>query len=478
MGTSRRHRALPWLVLASSLFAGAIGQAPTRDLCPETCFNSGIDPSNWTVVGEVGQLRACNRPLVLQLSINTPATTRQHIRACNVWANDFRRIAAPDYAASVTEAEDVVPHIAWTPAESTSDFAGRAAAQSVRHLKTYLESGYRAEERTILFATTGDTTVGVYVGARLVSPSIAENLFDTFLALLNGPGIAESRSALVQVCEDRTGNHIFGLIAAASSDFIIVHQAASQWSNGSCVDTASYAEDYLFNITTVDVVKPAITPKRLPSNNSTGKSTIAARSSRLLHARANCRAIQVDSGNTCATLLTRCGNGLTAADLYKYNPSPTLCSTLAVGQMICCTSGDLPSAPEPEGNADGTCRTETVDDGDDCGKLVTRCGNGLTAAQFYKYNDNSNLCSTLVPGQRVCCTTGKLPDIRPKQNSDGSCAAYQIQDGDSCSKIAVSNGLTIDELKSFNKDTWGKSCLAALPSLSPSCQRQDQARAN
>lgn len=398
MRASRRHRPLPWLGLTSDLVAGVIALTPTRDLCPETCFNSGLDPSNWTVVGEVGQLRACNRPLVLQLSINTPATTRQHISACNVWANDFRRIAAPDYAASVTETEEVVSHVAWTPAESASDSRGRVAAQSVRHLRIYLQSGYRAEERTILFATTGDTTVGVYVGARLVSPSDAENLFDTFVALLNGPGIAESRSALVQVCEDRTGDQIFGLIAVSSSDFTTVHHAASQWSNGSCVDTASYAEDYLFNSTVIDVVKPAIPPTRLPSNDSTGNSTIAARSSHFLHARADCRAIQVDSGNTCATLLTRCGNGLTPADLYKYNPSSSLCSTLAVGQMICCTSGDLPSAPEPEGNADGTCRTETVDDGDDCGKLVTRCGNGLTAAQFYKYNDDTKLCSTLVPG--------------------------------------------------------------------------------
>ncbi|KAL0941339.1 Killer toxin subunits alpha/beta 5 [Colletotrichum truncatum] len=359
-----------------------------------------------TVVGEVGQLPACNRPLVFQLSISTLTTTRQRISACNVWANNFRRIAAPYYVASVAETEEVVPHIGWTPAKSASDTGGRVAAQSFRHLRTYLEFGYRAEERSILFATMGDTTVGVYVGARSLRL------------------------------------HTF-------------HHAASRWSNGSCVDTTPYAEDYLFNSTIIDIVKPAIPPTRLPNNNSTGDSTIAARSSRFLHARADCRAIQVDSGNTCATLLTRCGNGLTAADSHKYNPSSSLCSTLTVGQMICCTSGDLPSAPEPEGNADGTCRMETVDDGDDCGKLVTRIGNGLTAAQLYKYNDDTKLCSTLVPGQRVCCTTGKLPDIRPKQKRDGSCAAYQIKYGDSCSKIAFFNGVTIDELKSFNKDTWG-----------------------
>lgn len=459
MRCSRRSRVIPWLFLASALIDGVSALTPTRDLCPETCIDSGLDPSNWTVVGEFGQLQACNRPLVLQFSINNPITTKQYIRACNVWANDFRRIAAPTVAASDTETEDVVPQIAWTPAQSVSDVGGRVAVQSVKHLRTFLETGYRAAECTILFATTGDTTVGVYVGAQLINPSVAENLFETFSALLNGPGIAQSRSALIQVCKDRTGDQIFGLIAVASSDFSTVHNAASQWSNGTCVDTTPYIEDYLFNSTTIDVVKPAIPPTRNGDTNSTNNSTsslsILARSPRRLHARANCRAIQVESGDGCAALVTRCGSGLTAADFYKYNPSSSLCSTLAVGQMVCCTSGDLPKPSEPEPNADGTCRTETVDDGDDCGKLVTRCGSGLTAAQFYKYNSPTNLCSTLLAGQRVCCTPGDLPDIRPKKNSDGSCAAYQIKEGDSCSKVAVSNGLTLTELKNFNKDTWG-----------------------
>src|SRR5690606_8265692 len=67
------------------------------------------------------------------------------------------------------------------------------------------------------------------------------------------------------------------------------------------------------------------------------------------------------------------------------------------------------------------CRTITVDDSNNYGILVTRYGGGLTAANFYKYNPSSTLYSSLRPGQRVYCTAGDLPDIRPKQKADGSC---------------------------------------------------------
>ncbi|KAI8266412.1 hypothetical protein K4K58_010009 [Colletotrichum sp. SAR11_239] len=201
----------------------------------------------------------------------------------------------------------------------------------------------------MLFGTVSGTTAGVYVGAGLVGSSVAGHLFDSFLNNLYVTGIADSKSSLVQVCDDLTGNDIFGLIAVSSTDFGIVHDAVGRWSNGSCVDTSSYAKAIQLSATSVSTIKPEIPTN--PTNGTTPtNSTFSVRG--LLRPRADCR-------------------------------------------------------------------TVTVDDGDDCGKLVTRCGGGLTAANFYKYNPDSKLCSTLQPGQRVCCTAGELPDIRPKQNADG-----------------------------------------------------------
>lgn len=72
-----------------------------------------------------------------------------------------------------------------------------------------------------------------------------------------------------------------------------------------------------------------------------------------------------------------------------------------------------------------------------------------------KVNSKTGLCSSLSEGQHVCCSQGKLPDLRPKEGADGYCAVYTTKEEDYCSKIAASLMLTVDELESFNKNTWG-----------------------
>ncbi|KAH8901597.1 glycoside hydrolase [Thozetella sp. PMI_491] len=91
---------------------------------------------------------------------------------------------------------------------------------------------------------------------------------------------------------------------------------------------------------------------------------------------------------------------------------------------------------------DGDCTTTTVASGDSCGSLAD------------KYNPASDFCSTLQPNQKVCCSAGSIPT--PKENADGSCASYLVQSGDTCTSLALSNGLTVTQLEGFNeKKTWG-----------------------
>lgn len=229
-----------------------------------------------------------------------------------------------------------------------------------------------------------DTTVGVYAGANILGSSVAKDLFHSFINNVQRTGIADSKASLLQVCDDRIRDDVIGLIAASTADFTTGHHAVGRWSNGTCVDTSSYAETRDLKATTVVFIKPNVTPT--PSNDT------------------------IFSNST------------------------------AIG-------GRWRRATE--------FRTVTVDDNDDCGKLVTRCGGGLTAADFYKYKPKSNLCSTLQPGQRLCCTEGELPAIRPKQNVDGSCFSHQIKKHDGCIKVAMANGLTLKDLEDFNKETWG-----------------------
>jgi hypothetical protein len=72
-----------------------------------------------------------------------------------------------------------------------------------------------------------------------------------------------------------------------------------------------------------------------------------------------------------------------------------------------------------------------------------------------KINTKTNLCSTLIVGQPVCCSEGKLPYNPPKQKADGYCYDYEVKKGDECASIAVMNDITMTELMSFNKKTWG-----------------------
>ena len=100
------------------------------------------------------------------------------------------------------------------------------------------------------------------------------------------------------------------------------------------------------------------------------------------------------------------------------------------------------------------CRTVQVVSGDRCDILAQRCG--ISGPDFTALHaSDSTFCSTLKPGQHVCCSSGTLPDFAPKPNPDGSCASYVVKSGDWCDKIASENSLTVVKLESLNKNTWG-----------------------
>ena len=96
------------------------------------------------------------------------------------------------------------------------------------------------------------------------------------------------------------------------------------------------------------------------------------------------------------------------------------------------------------------CKTVTVVSGDSCGSLAKKCN--INAANFTKFNPQANLCSTLQIDQRVCCSAGTLPDVRPKPNPDGTCATYVVKEGDWCAKIASANGLSVADIEKFNQN--------------------------
>ncbi|KAF2138204.1 glycoside hydrolase family 18 protein [Aplosporella prunicola CBS 121167] len=113
--------------------------------------------------------------------------------------------------------------------------------------------------------------------------------------------------------------------------------------------------------------------------------------------------------------------------------------------------------------ASSDCTTKTVHADDTCGSLATKCG--ISAQDFNKYNKASNLCSALQPYQRICCSEGTLPDIRPKPLKNGGCATYVVQKDDTCASIAARNGLKATDIDNLNRvKTWGfNNCTKGLP---------------
>lgn len=191
--------------------------------------------------------------------------------------------------------------------------------------------------------------------------------------------------------------------------------------------------------------------KNNTNETSAGNDTTSAHGRGTLRQgiRVDCRTSIVQPGDVCWAVAKRCG--ISQSDLEKYNRN-NLCNTLVKGENVCCSSGSLPSTL-PGGNADGTCKTRSVISGDDCGSLASKCG--ISAADFMKVNTKSELCSTLAEGQQVCCSSGKMPDLKPKPDANGNCAAYTTKKDDSCSKIAASRDLSVADLENFNKKTWG-----------------------
>lgn len=114
----------------------------------------------------------------------------------------------------------------------------------------------------------------VYLG-NLYKPSLAESSIDHFLGALYTAGIADSKAALIQVCEGCTGDQIFGLIAAASADFSTVHKAIGEWSDGKCADTSTYAETIHLNNIIIATVHSKFMLNPIGSKDTARKSSFA-----------------------------------------------------------------------------------------------------------------------------------------------------------------------------------------------------------
>lgn len=289
--------------------------------------------------------------------------------------------------------------LAWVIPDASGSANETTAA--IDPIQSYLAQQANNTE-SIAFSYTGQSIIGIYAGAQIQSQGIPLPILQQFVSevqTMNG-----SDSIIVQLCgEDRSSKYSFGIIANMNSDLAYVQNVVKTWKDGQCLTSYSGSTTWHSVTLSTPVLPTSNTTTTIPLN---GTNTTALHN-RALYARSNCSTVTVASGDTCASLAAECG--ISAADFTEYNPSSTLCSTLAAGQHVCCSLGALPDfAPQPYSN--GICATYLVVAGDSCSELAVTYS--LTNDEIESFNTQTwgwMGCSDLQAGQNICLSTGSPP---------------------------------------------------------------------
>ncbi|TIC91663.1 Killer toxin subunits alpha/beta [Colletotrichum higginsianum] len=436
--------------------------------CPISCSTANDDP--WFLFPDASHLASCNETMLLQIAVQAAGEdeindTPTVIRACTADYDTSRsmRVAfVPDStkaslcvtANKALEEGSVYMH---QPGGQGGEFLAGHLMSAGRQVKSYLASQEPScTNNAMAFSYSQSAAIGLFAGAEVHQHGVAADVLDKFLEYAQDKSI--SSSTVVQLCgaEDRGADYSIGIVARSAKNLEFVQEAVNTWANGKFVSQADAGEDWM----TVTLRVPVPVGELSLPKNSTGNDTASSHQptgrdidpssgfSRLLP-RADCKFTTVKAGEGCFAVAERCG--ISQTQLQNFNRA-NLCNSLVRDERVCCSSGTLPSTL-PSGNSDGTCKTRQVVLGDDCGSLANKCG--ISGDDFMKANSKTGLCSSLAEGQHVCCSQGKLPDLRPKEDANGYCAVYTTKEDDYCSKIAAGLMLTVEELEAFNKNAWG-----------------------
>ncbi|XDG05350.1 hypothetical protein ABKA04_004965 [Annulohypoxylon sp. FPYF3050] len=485
---------VPWAILASEAFASnsnidiasrdddaaeldswlATVQRASHDTpkkCPVSCSSTKDSSSSdeWFLFPDTTELASCNETMLFNMVVKTAAedqTTPTGIRACTADYDSGVKAAfvADENTASLCSTSNHVleessvymhePQVGSNAAEFSVNHLLATGHQISSHLALQTPS---CDDDVIEFAYSQSAAIGVFAGAEINQHGVTSDVLNNLLKYAEEKAV--SKTTVIQLCgaDERGADYSIGIVAASASNIQFVQEAVKTWTDGKCVTQPNAGEPWM--PVTLRVPSPVEASSNSTNATTSSGTTPASLGTRSLFAkRANCKTTKVQSNDGCYAVAKRCG--ISQADLEKYNRKD-LCKTLVLDEIVCCSSGTLPSTLPP-GNSDGTCKTRSVVSGDSCGSLASKCG--ISAADFNKANTKANLCSTLAEGQKVCCTAGKMPDLKPKPDANGNCASYKTVKKDDCSKIAAARDLTVKDLEEFNKKTWGwNGCKKLLP---------------
>lgn len=444
----------------------ALQRAPALTACPVRCSEASTSGDSWALYPDPASLAACNETMLLDVAflneVENDQNSKLAIKACaaDFSSKDVSFKAEEDVAALCTTPNhimldtSVVLSSSIPGARAEDSFSTQHLLAAGRQVINYLGSKKPSCSRNSMsLGYFQSSIIGVFGGTEVHQHGLTTEVLDKFLAYAQQKSL--SKTTIVQLCEGdgRGADYGVGIIAGSAKNFAIVQQTMKTWADGRCVADVKGEKDWMTVTIRVPKAKPsaANSTEIVTSEEAISPAHLFSRGG-LAHLgrRAECRTTKVEAGDGCWALADRCQ--ISQDDLKKYNPRADFCNTLVPGEAVCCSTGTLPSTIPP-GNSDGTCKIIRVVSQDSCASLASKCG--LSGNDFMKVNTKQDLCSSLVVGQPVCCTLGNLPYNPPKPKPDGYCFDYTIQKDDQCSAIAVMNDISQDDLKSFNKETWG-----------------------
>jgi len=459
-----------------SPIANPITYYPDQHDCPLPCSADISNVHKWTPYHTVDRLKRCELPMLLHFSVplalDDPETDVL-IRGCTLGADP--EAAGDRTVANATNLKMANPKTDEGLVEVSLDIAPACAidGQETKGELGLLTSGVKVSgqtgleiqgvldglndffvakdncDETFIAAYHKTTVAGVYIGPGLGKPTVASALLaisEQFKLASSGPSI--TNQTIAQICGSAKPETIMGVSIDTSADLVWVQKAAAAWTQGKCAtvgDAASGSEKAKLSIRLFDIASAPfngtstgnLTAVETSGNRSTAgllrrfaplahphrvrKSPIRHSRWNPLSKRATCQYIQVVAGDGCASLAAKCG--IRGSQFTTFNPKPDLCSTLQVGDYVCCSAGDPYTPPKPDPpqqNADGTCASHLIQNTDTCSQLATT--HGLTVEQIESYNKGKTWgwveCKLMLAGYNMCLSPGRSPLPPPQQGTE------------------------------------------------------------
>ncbi|KAK1855211.1 class V chitinase chi100 [Colletotrichum chrysophilum] len=390
--------------------------------CPAGCNESGLNSGNWTLYPRLGRLSMCNETMLLDFNPSNSLRKDETVRACtasfavgasNVTSNNTTQGPSCLPKCSVTKVQESLQlafNVTKTPAE-LKDF--EAASEQLAASLSQRESN---STDIVSFAYSNTVALGLFAGSGV--RDIPSSVLRQLITKIKAAGFSDSVVAQLCAKDGRSSRYSLGIAVSGDRDLKFVQDAVATWASGECITSFDNVEDWqdiTLQVPSISNNSTASFGNSTRANSTAGTASSVSSRSNMLQRRAECSTVQVVSGDSCASLAAECG--ISASDFTTYNPDSTLCSTLQVGQHVCCSAGDLPDF-RPQPNSDGTCFSYYVVPGDSCSSLGA--ANSLTNDEIESFNTQTwgwQGCSNVQAYQYICLSSGAPPMPAPIANA-------------------------------------------------------------